>query len=359
MKIKSTFIRYGTLLCIGSFFVFSSGGPSFNATNAPGDGQFCGDCHAGGGEDASVLLSGVPPKYAQGATYPLQLIVQDPNASIGGFQIVATNGVTNTQVGTFSAPSGTRIVPGSNRLTHSIPKSLSAGSVAWTFNWTAPTVGMPGQIQFYFGGNGANGAMGASGDDGVWGASGLIPLPVQLTKFEGKYNGNGANILSWQTASEHDAQTFIVERSSDNTNFEPIGEVAAQGSSDQIANYIFSDDQLGVIDGFYYRLAQRDFDGTIHRYQVIRVEILKPQIRIQYLDGTPACIFGNQLRISIESNISVGKARLMSIDGRTHTMIQVPENSQELHLPHQGQGGLHILQLFDLAGNLVYSEKVL
>jgi hypothetical protein len=85
-------------------------------------------------------------------------------------------------------------------------------------------------------------------------------LPVTWLNFEVFKTGEGV-MLYWGTAMEKNNERFDVMRSSDGINFTKIGSVEAIGNSNETNNYQFMDQS--PIDGIvYYKLIQRDFDGT-------------------------------------------------------------------------------------------------
>lgn len=87
-----------------------------------------------------------------------------------------------------------------------------------------------------------------------------IQLPVELTSFTAA--GNGRNIdLKWSTATEVNAKSFDVQRSSNNADWKTIGSVAAAGNSNSKKDYSFTDKKLN--SGKYsYRLVQTDNNGA-------------------------------------------------------------------------------------------------
>jgi hypothetical protein len=95
------------------------------------------------------------------------------------------------------------------------------------------------------------------------------PLPVLLSSFEGKLTNNTA-LLNWTTATELQFKSFVIERSTNNSDFSPIGEVAAAGNSTSVKKYNFSDKNLpaGIV---YYRLKLVDEDGSSKYSTVIRL----------------------------------------------------------------------------------------
>jgi Secretion system C-terminal sorting domain len=134
------YVAFG-VLAFGALFLNSDNGKSGNYCGLSTDSGTCSSCHGGGTVNGSgVTLSGAPASYVAGQTYPLTLTIKDPDAVSGGFQVVATNGVTTAQIGTFVAGTGSKLND-VKRPVQSAPKLFAAGSVSWTFNWTAPTTG--------------------------------------------------------------------------------------------------------------------------------------------------------------------------------------------------------------------------
>ena len=91
-------------------------------------------------------------------------------------------------------------------------------------------------------------------------------LPVELTKFDVKKSQKSV-MLSWATASEKNNDHFDIQKSSNGTHFETIGQVKGNGTTATGANYNFEDNtpSVGVA---YYRLKQVDADAKFVFSQV-------------------------------------------------------------------------------------------
>jgi hypothetical protein len=94
------------------------------------------------------------------------------------------------------------------------------------------------------------------------------PLPVELIIFNGQQENQDV-LLSWTTASEINNDYFSVERSLDGIIFTEIGRVNGNGTSTQLVNYHFTDNQPGELN--YYRLRQFDFNGVNELSNIIAV----------------------------------------------------------------------------------------
>lgn len=116
---------------------------------------------------------------------------------------------------------------------------------------------------------------------------GTLPLPVEWNNFEAYVKAQQV-WLEWSTYSESNTSEFIVERSSDGTQFTAIGKVDASGNSSSLLGYRFIDkDPLTGLS--YYRLKQIDLDDSYSYSNVVSVEFdlsgLKFEIYPNPLEG--------------------------------------------------------------------------
>jgi hypothetical protein len=96
----------------------------------------------------------------------------------------------------------------------------------------------------------------------------LTLLPVHLSSFEAAKK-NGQSALSWKTSSEQSSKTFVVERSSNGSDYTSIGSVEAAGKSSTEKMYSFTD--ISPLSGKnFYRLKMVDIDAR-SSYSAIRV----------------------------------------------------------------------------------------
>jgi hypothetical protein len=102
-----------------------------------------------------------------------------------------------------------------------------------------------------------------------WALEGNI-VPVEFVTFNASLIESGIQ-LNWQTASELNNRGFEVQRSLDGNNFFDIGFVKGAGTTTEINNYSFIDNELMEETLFHYRLKQIDFDGTSNFSDIISV----------------------------------------------------------------------------------------
>jgi hypothetical protein len=101
--------------------------------------------------------------------------------------------------------------------------------------------------------------------------SGIIP--VELTSFTAKAL-DGVVYLNWTTATEQNNLGFEVERRVDG-DYSKIGFISGHGTTTEIQNYTFTDEELES-GTYFYRLKQLDYDGSFEYSSEVKVEILTP-----------------------------------------------------------------------------------
>jgi hypothetical protein len=100
------------------------------------------------------------------------------------------------------------------------------------------------------------------------------PLPVVLTAFTAKKNGNQA-LLNWSTDIEKDVSHFVVEKSLNGKDFTDAGVIFTDGNSNLRKEYSFKDDLKAITSGLvYYRLKIVDMDGKYEQsaIRIIRID---------------------------------------------------------------------------------------
>ncbi len=96
-------------------------------------------------------------------------------------------------------------------------------------------------------------------------------VPVELLSFAASVNETDVT-LNWSTATETNNSGFQVERSNGSA-YEVVGFVAGHGTTTEVQNYSFVDQNLAS-GNYTYRLKQVDFNGTFEYSNTIEAEIL-------------------------------------------------------------------------------------
>lgn len=101
----------------------------------------------------------------------------------------------------------------------------------------------------------------------------IAHLPVELTSFAALRREDGVELV-WNTATEVNNYGFDIERSHDGEAWETIGFVHGYGTVHTPRDYSFSDRDLlqQRVPRLYYRLKQRDRDGTYAYSKTVFIE---------------------------------------------------------------------------------------
>lgn len=333
------------------FLLSSSGGRNDARAGAIGDLGTCSSCH-GGNNGTGISLTGAPSVVIPGNTYPLTLTVSGGGGSWGGFQILATGSASsNTQFGTFTPSTGTRLNP-LDRLVHDAPEGYTMGSASWTFDWTAPASGT--NVSFFYAGVAADGTGGNDLDATANGSILNIPFPVELVRFSAQRKGTEA-LLTWETASEVDASHFDVLRSIDGVNFTSIGEVDANSEYGNGGKYTYTDQQLPKQSRVYYRLEQYDLSGEKYASKVVTVQS-QVLSSVKLLSANP--IGQSELQFSLNDVPEGASARLFASDGSL--LGGITNTTPELNIMDvtNAPSGLLYLQILNAEGELVAVQKL-
>lgn len=146
--------------------------------------------------------------------------------------------------------------------------------------------------------------------------SGNLPLPVELTYFNGKVKSEHIH-LSWATASEIENSHFEIERSQNAKTWQVIGKIYGKGNSLEQTTYQFID-RLPLKDNNYYRLKQVDFDGS-HEFSNV-VTIALSQKKSEDISVYPTLV---KNELTIENGF--GEARLYNFSGQLMSVFQISE----------------------------------
>lgn len=97
----------------------------------------------------------------------------------------------------------------------------------------------------------------------------LIVLPIELIEFTGTCLSNGVE-LNWSTASEENNDYFLVEKSSNGTDWELVAKISGSGTSGVVNKYVHIDYTVNH-ELMYYRLTQVDKNSAREVFKAIDV----------------------------------------------------------------------------------------
>lgn len=163
-----------------------------------------------------------------------------------------------------------------------------------------------------------------------WRNNGCSPLPVELAYFNA-HKQDERVLLDWMTVNELNNDGFEIERSFDGKNWENIGFVAGQGTTNTPTTYDFVDNQP-MAGTNYYRLKQVDLDAEFE-YSSIRV--------VEIEGATTVAIFPNPVTDFLNLELSVAEQVTISIFDMSGIMVQqevVNGNRNKIDLSTIGSG---------------------
>lgn len=174
-----------------------------------------------------------------------------------------------------------------------------------------------------------------------------VILPVKLLSFGGSYNSNGTN-LSWETEAEVNFDHYEIERSSNGSEFNYIGSVAAQAGESR-KQYSYTDNIGATGNIFYYRLKMVDIDGKFKYSNVIVIR--RDAKSINGISVSPNPIIGSGAATIRLSSTTTGKVDLRVIDLAGKVVLQqqsrVSEgiNSISINNINRLQSGIYTVQV--------------
>ncbi|SFH34171.1 hypothetical protein [Pontibacter chinhatensis] len=186
----------------------------------------------------------------------------------------------------------------------------------------------------------------------------ITPLPVELSRFEGKATQSGIS-LEWETASEINNSHFEIERSADGSAFEQLGSVAGHSNSVATIEYSYLDKHPNPGTN-YYRLRQVDFDGKYEYSNVIAVTAPETTQALQVQVVPNPCLNGDcQLRIATATAGQPVRVQLKDLSGRVVFEQSMQHDGEPLQLTQaqlQRLRGVFILSA--VAGQEVVRQRV-
>ena len=158
------------------------------------------------------------------------------------------------------------------------------------------------------------------------------PLPVKISGFEAQKEGTAVK-LSWTTEQEVNTRNFVIERSNDGLNWNPIQTVNAAGNSSNSINYT-SYDNSPLIGINYYRLKQVDNDGKWD-YSIVKSVVFNAQYQVT-VTPNPATDFVN-IKLT-KSDLNVVNIKLINVMGVVVKEISTAQTTVQMKVNNLAKG---------------------
>jgi photosystem II stability/assembly factor-like uncharacterized protein len=169
----------------------------------------------------------------------------------------------------------------------------------------------------------------ATAGRGLWETDLATPLPVSLQSFAAECNSRVVK-LNWSTASELASDEFVIERSREGADYQAIGSVDAAGTSSQTISYAFTDREP-LYGSAYYRLKQRDADGSVEYSQVV-VAGCDAQLHVTIYPNP------NNGRFQIRAEATLSKLEIQNVLGELVLDMHVNATEAALDLTGNAKG---------------------
>ncbi|RYM33887.1 T9SS type A sorting domain-containing protein [Brumimicrobium glaciale] len=147
------------------------------------------------------------------------------------------------------------------------------------------------------------------------------PLPVELTDFHLKSKERTVDVL-WTTASELNADYYLLSKSKEGKSFENFAQVKANGTKSTVSNYKERDETpfSGIS---YYQLTQVDFDGRATEYAPISVNRQQGQSFVLVPNPTTGAF---QLKSAISTDGNTNLTIFSSVGKLMNQLTLIPED---------------------------------
>ena len=180
-------------------------------------------------------------------------------------------------------------------------------------------------------------------------------LPVEFLAFTGKVDGT-AVALEWSTASESNSSHFVVERSTDGSNFVPLGNVGAAGNSTSLRQYEYTD-RNPALGMNYYRLQQVDRDARTVWSNTVAVNYRSVRIPVRVYPNPANDLLEVNFDLAVEGYQSW---RIMDASGRIVATGRMPvsegPNRHTIPVDRLEQGS-YVLEMQDERGTVLGNAR--
>ena len=185
-------------------------------------------------------------------------------------------------------------------------------------------------------------------------------LPIHKLDVAATLNGTTATI-NWITENEINTSRFFVERSTDNSSFAGVGDVAAAGNFTGIKNYSLQNDISTLTSNaiIYYRIKVVDVDGKITYSNTVTVRLSG----IKGIKTWPNPIADN-VTIAMYSSVNTNaEVRIMDVAGKTVTVsnYNIVKGNNQINVTDLARmaKGIYMMQVKDKAGNIQFVQKLI
>ena len=168
-------------------------------------------------------------------------------------------------------------------------------------------------------------------------------LPVTWLSFSGKKQPDNSVLLEWDVTRQLNIRTFNVERSTDGTVFNSVGDVTADGGagfSGDAESYSYSD-RTAPSGKVYYRIKEQDKDGQISYSNTLSINHMLFASQGFYVLNNPT---HDLLRVYCGNEATGGVLQVFDMNGRQLMHVKATAGAiQQLDISNLA-AGLYIVR---------------
>lgn len=176
-----------------------------------------------------------------------------------------------------------------------------------------------------------------------------IPLPVNLIEQHIDVN-DCANQISWTVNNELNVDYYSVYRSYDGENWANIAMIDGSGTSSEVLNYNYRDENFAQNGILYYQIKQVDIDGQFTTFNIMAVN--------SFCNSNEAPIFypnPTNGTLNVKATKS-GSFKLHDVSGRLVFQTTFEIGTSTINLPEFALGS-YMVEL--LVGDKIYFQKLI
>jgi hypothetical protein len=203
-------------------------------------------------------------------------------------------------------------------------------------------------------------AAGFGGSVGTYNINWTGLLPVQNIILTASLSGNNVGV-NWTSENEINTNRFVVERSTDNSTFVTVGDIAAAGNYTGIKSYSITNDisALSASKVIYYRIKAIDINGKITYSNMVAVRMFNVKIIKTWpnpvTDNLSVSFFSGYnsnltLKILDASGAVVFSAGYKIVKGNNQISLTDLKTLSK---------GIYLMRIDDTTGNISATQKII
>lgn len=180
-------------------------------------------------------------------------------------------------------------------------------------------------------------------------------LPVFDLQFDATWQAQSQAVsLAWSTQREVQSDRFEIERAAAEMpqQFRKIGMLKAQGNSESLVNYAFTDSMVSSLDPkrYHYRLKQIDLDGQWTYSPLVEVLVQSPDQLLVYPNPSRTHFFIQSPRDA--------RYELLTLQGKRVLRGDIKQNQPQKVQTGPLAAGIYFLKSSDLSGTQIQKLRV-